>query len=137
MAKARASEAVKQAPVVKQPKAADAPPMRRDRGERSPTAAPSPMSDTWAGKGSKASLSSSGDFGNDLGNARNAEIADVWNDGDEAMNRHGKKDEAADAAGGSTSPSKKTYAQMAAESAARGAAKRAPIHDNVDAWAGE
>jgi hypothetical protein len=96
------------------------------------------MSDTWAGKGSKSTLPSSGDFGNDLGNARNAEIADVWNDGDEAMNRQGKKEEGADGAGGgTTSPSKKTYAQMAAESAARGAAKRAPIHDNVDAWAGE
>ena len=73
--------------------------------------------------------------------ARNAEIADVWNDGDEAMNRHGKKDTQSEQrrgadGGGPTSPSKKTYAQMAAESAARGA-KRAPIHDNVDAWAGE
>ena len=77
--------------------------------------------------------------GRGVDQARNAEIADVWNDGDEAMNRHGKKDTQSDhrrTDGGGTSPSKKTYAQMAAESAARGA-KRAPIHDNVDAWAGE
>ena len=79
-----------------------------------------------------------GDLGDDLGAARNASISDVWNDGEEAMNRHAKSMTPRDKDGAPTSPSKKTYAQMAADSRRQQESKRnAPIHDNVDAWAGE